>query len=167
LSPASSLLVVVLALAIVALVLAIRKRNTAAVVLAGIGLASSGTGLLLWATSHPAVLASIVFFLTALTTALVSIVLPATETATPIFVHETGPVSVADYRPLNPLAVTALILVFVVAVVGLVLGYIALAQIKRSGEGGRSLALAAVVVGWVACAVGLLIIGGFVGLHLV
>ena len=39
------------------------------------------------------------------------------------------------------------------------MGYIALSQIKKSGEGGHGLALAAVIVGWVLLAI---VIVGFV-----
>jgi len=66
--------------------------------------------------------------------------------------------------PLNGMALGAFISVFFVSVVGLVLGYIALGQIKQSGEGGRGLALAAVILGWISIAFFVLVVGGwFVG----
>ena len=37
-------------------------------------------------------------------------------------------------------------------ILGLVFGYIALAQIKRTGQQGRGLALAAVILGWIGLA---------------
>lgn len=167
-SPASSLLVVALALAIVALVLAVRKTNTAAVILAIVGLVASVLGLALWIVFASALsVSSTAFFLIALTAAIISLVLPAVDATAPIFVHETGPVTMRDYRPTNTLAITSLVVVFVVALAGLILGYIALSQIKRTREGGRSLALAAVVVGWVGSVVGILVIGGFVAFHFV
>ncbi|MDQ1609332.1 MAG: hypothetical protein QOE16_2064, partial [Microbacteriaceae bacterium] len=48
----------------------------------------------------------------------------------------------------NPLAIASLIVVFFSSLIGLILGHVALSQIKRSGENGRGLALAAVIVGW-------------------
>lgn len=52
-------------------------------------------------------------------------------------------------RRLNPLALTAFIVVFFASVVGLVLGYVALNQVERTHEAGRGFALAAVILGWV------------------
>jgi hypothetical protein len=49
----------------------------------------------------------------------------------------------------NTLAIVSLILAFFVSVAGVVCGHIALSQIKRTGEGGRGLALAGVIVGYV------------------
>jgi uncharacterized transporter YbjL len=51
--------------------------------------------------------------------------------------------------PTNTLAIVALILAFFVSVAGVICGHIALSQIKRTGEQGHGLALAAVVVGYV------------------
>lgn len=42
------------------------------------------------------------------------------------------------------------------AVVGAILGHIALNQIKKSGEDGRGMALAGVIVGWIFFSIGLL-----------
>ena len=62
-------------------------------------------------------------------------------------------------RPTNQLAPIALVLCFfgVLAPVGLALGIVARKQIRRTGEGGDGLALAAVVVGGVVST--LLLIG--------
>lgn len=49
----------------------------------------------------------------------------------------------------NRLAPVALILAILVPIAGAVLGHITLRQIAQTGEGGRPLALAAVVIGWV------------------
>lgn len=48
----------------------------------------------------------------------------------------------------NTLAIIALIASFFISIVGVVLGHIALSQIKRTGEGGRGLAIAALVIGY-------------------
>ncbi|NQX04390.1 DUF4190 domain-containing protein [Rathayibacter sp. VKM Ac-2856] len=50
----------------------------------------------------------------------------------------------------NILAIIGFIASFFVSIVGIVLGFIALSQIKRTGERGRGLAIAAVVIGFVA-----------------
>ncbi|MCZ2824175.1 MULTISPECIES: DUF4190 domain-containing protein [unclassified Modestobacter] len=50
-------------------------------------------------------------------------------------------------RPTNQLAIVALVAAFVFAPVGLVLGLLARGQIRRSGEQGDGLALAAAIVG--------------------
>lgn len=63
--------------------------------------------------------------------------------------------------PLNGMALGAFISVFFVSIVGLVLGYIALGQIKRTGESGRGLALAAVILGWISIGLFVLVVGGF------
>ena len=56
-------------------------------------------------------------------------------------------------RPTNMLAVLALVLSFLVAVAGIVCGHLALAQIRRTGEAGRGLAIAGLVVGYVSVGV--------------
>lgn len=50
----------------------------------------------------------------------------------------------------NTLAIIALISSFFISVLGIVLGHIALSQIKKTGEGGRGLALAGTIIGYVA-----------------
>jgi hypothetical protein len=51
--------------------------------------------------------------------------------------------------PTNTLAILALVLAFVVSPGGIICGHIALSQIKRTGEGGRGLALAGLIIGYV------------------
>ncbi len=48
--------------------------------------------------------------------------------------------------PVNNLATVSLIMTFFAAPIGLVLGFIALAQINKSNEGGRPLAIIAIVI---------------------
>lgn len=70
--------------------------------------------------------------------------------------------------PTNTMAIVAMVLSLaglvtgITAVVGAILGHVALGQIKRTGEGGRPFALTAVIVGWVITGLGLLIVVGFV-----
>jgi hypothetical protein len=61
-------------------------------------------------------------------------------------------------RPTNVLAIIALIAAFVVAPVGIVLGFIAQNQIKQTGESGAGLAKAAIILGIVFTVLGLLAI---------
>jgi hypothetical protein len=50
-------------------------------------------------------------------------------------------------RRTSTLAILALVASFVVSVAGVVLGIIALIQLRRSGEAGRGLAIAAIIIG--------------------
>src|ERR1700757_4956523 len=52
-------------------------------------------------------------------------------------------------RRTNAMAIAALVSAFVVAPLGIVFGHIALSQIRRSGEDGRGLAIAGLVLGYV------------------
>jgi peptidyl-prolyl cis-trans isomerase B (cyclophilin B) len=56
----------------------------------------------------------------------------------------------------NTMSIVAFIVTFFVSVVGIILGFIALSQIKRTGEQGRGLALAAIIIGFVALALGII-----------
>ena len=51
--------------------------------------------------------------------------------------------------PVNTLAIVALVLSFVVSIGGIVCGHLALSQIKRTGESGREIALAGLIIGYV------------------
>ncbi|WP_426624143.1 DUF4190 domain-containing protein [Leifsonia sp. McL0607] len=57
----------------------------------------------------------------------------------------------------NTMSIVAFILAFFVSIVGIILGFVALSQIKRTGEQGRGLALAAVIIGFVEVVIGILI----------
>lgn len=69
---------------------------------------------------------------------------------------------VAGYAPVKPLptnttvkdtntyALVSVILTFIVPLAGIIIGHMALAQIKRTGDAGRGLALTAVIYGY-AC----------------
>ena len=52
-------------------------------------------------------------------------------------------------RPTTALAIASLVCAFLFAPLGIVLGYLSLSQIKRSGEDGRGLAIAGLVIGYV------------------
>ena len=59
----------------------------------------------------------------------------------------------APYTPAsdryNILAIIGFIASFFVSIVGIVLGFIALSQIKKTGEQGKGLAIAGIVIGFV------------------
>ncbi len=55
-------------------------------------------------------------------------------------------------RPTNTMAILALVMAFVFAPVGLVLGIIARKQIRETGEEGDGLALAGIIIGGIATA---------------
>lgn len=58
----------------------------------------------------------------------------------------------------NTMAIVAFIVTFFINIVGIILGFIALNQIKRTGEQGRGLALAAIIIGFVSIVLGIIII---------
>ncbi|WP_353813510.1 DUF4190 domain-containing protein [Agromyces sp. SYSU T00266] len=66
----------------------------------------------------------------------------------------------------NVFAIIGFVTVWFTVILGLIFGHIALSQIKKTGEKGRGLALAAVIIGWIAVALGgltamfILIFGG-------
>jgi hypothetical protein len=60
--------------------------------------------------------------------------------------------------PFNTLAIVGFVLAFFVSLGAIICGHIALSQIKRTGERGHGLALAAVIIGYVGLAFGLLYI---------
>lgn len=62
----------------------------------------------------------------------------------------------------NTLAIVALILGIVIPIGGIICGPIALGQIKRTGEGGRGLAKAGLIIGIVLTLLGILIAVAYV-----
>jgi hypothetical protein len=71
--------------------------------------------------------------------------------------------------PTNPLAIVSLVLsliglgTFVTAIGGVITGHVALGQIKKTGQGGRSLALAGVVIGYIVIVLGIGLLALFFG----
>ncbi|MGW0158525.1 peptidylprolyl isomerase [Mycobacterium sp. NPDC003323] len=61
-------------------------------------------------------------------------------------------------RPTNSLAVAALICGILIAPLGIVFGHISLRQIKRTGEEGRGMAIAGLVVGYLLTVFGVLVL---------
>jgi hypothetical protein len=81
---------------------------------------------------------------------------PAMPPATPSPAYSTA-VTPGGQPPYNLLAILAFVFVWITVIVGIILGHIALSQIKRTGERGHGLALAAVIIGWVALGLGIVI----------
>ncbi|KRC51108.1 hypothetical protein ASE16_09260 [Leifsonia sp. Root227] len=59
-------------------------------------------------------------------------------------------------RGYNTMAIVAFILAFFVNIVGIILGFVALSQIKKTGEQGRGLAIAAVIIGFAEIVIGII-----------
>ncbi|MGO4535248.1 DUF4190 domain-containing protein [Leifsonia sp. 2MCAF36] len=57
----------------------------------------------------------------------------------------------------NTMSIVAFIATFFISILGIILGFVALSQIKRTGEQGRGLALAAIIIGFVALALGIIV----------
>lgn len=76
-------------------------------------------------------------------------------TATPPPAQPTG-YTPAPAAKTNTLAIVGLILAFVVSLGGLIVSLIALNQIKQTGEGGRGLALAGVIISAIGLVIGVL-----------
>ncbi len=66
--------------------------------------------------------------------------------------------SIGSAQTTNGTAIAALIFSLVFAPIGVVLGYVARRQIKRTGEGGRGLATAALIIGWIFTSIPLIIL---------
>lgn len=64
----------------------------------------------------------------------------------------------------NVLAIVGFVLAFFVSLGAVICGHIALSQIKRTGEKGRGLALAAVILGYAGILFGIIALIAYVGL---
>ncbi|UFS59368.1 DUF4190 domain-containing protein [Subtercola endophyticus] len=66
----------------------------------------------------------------------------------------TGPVAPRT----NVLAIVSLVVSIVgFTIIGIILGFVALSQIKRTGESGRGLALAGIIIGFVELVLGIIL----------
>ena len=68
---------------------------------------------------------------------------------------------VPDPIKTNVLAIISLVSAFVVPVAGIVLGHLALSQIRRTGEAGRGLAQGGLIVGYMFTGLIILFVLGF------
>ena len=96
---------------------------------------------------------------------------PAAEPAYPAYGQTPAPGYYAP--PTNTLAIVAMVLSLaglltgITAIVGAILGHVAMGQIKRTGEGGRPLALTAIIAGWIITGLGVLIVVGMIIFYVV
>jgi hypothetical protein len=80
---------------------------------------------------------------------------PTTPPPAPLTPYTTTGAAYSYAPRTNPLAIVSLvlslvgILTWITGIGGVITGHIALSQIKRTGEGGRGMALAGVIVGYV------------------
>ncbi|HEX6955514.1 MAG TPA: DUF4190 domain-containing protein [Agromyces sp.] len=56
----------------------------------------------------------------------------------------------------NVLAIVSLVSSFFISIVGIITGHIALSQIKKTGEQGRGLAIAGLIIGYIGLVVGII-----------
>jgi hypothetical protein len=63
----------------------------------------------------------------------------------------------------NTLAIASLISAFFISLLGIILGHIALNQIKTTGEGGRGLAIAGLVIGYASIAISIIFVIAVLG----
>lgn len=61
----------------------------------------------------------------------------------------------------NGTAIAALVLSLLLSPVGIILGYVARSQIKRTGEAGAGLAKAALIIGWIFTLIPVIVVAGF------
>jgi hypothetical protein len=76
----------------------------------------------------------------------------------PAYGQQPGYAPQAYARPTNTMAILALVMAFVFAPAGLILGIVARRQIKQTGEEGEGLALAGIIVGGLFTAIFVLLI---------
>lgn len=57
----------------------------------------------------------------------------------------------------NVLAIVSLVSAFFISIVAIITGHIALSQIKKTGEQGRGLAIAGLIIGYVGLVVGIIV----------
>ncbi len=60
----------------------------------------------------------------------------------------------------NGMAIASLIMAFLIGLVGVILGFIAKSQIKRTGQSGNGLATAGIIIGFLNMAFGILLFAG-------
>ena len=65
-------------------------------------------------------------------------------------------------RPTNAMAIASLVCAFLFAPLGIVFGHISLSQIKRTGEDGRGLAIAGLVISYLATALAVVVVASAV-----
>ena len=80
---------------------------------------------------------------------------PATAQPNPY--ASASPYAAAPQQKTNVLAIVSLVLAFFISIGAIICGHIALNQIKRTGENGRGLAIAGLVLGYLGLVGGLIL----------
>lgn len=100
-------------------------------------------------------------------------VAPAAPDAQPAYPAYGQPPAGQYGPPTNTLSIVAMVLSLagiitgITAVVGAILGHVALGQIKRTGENGRQFALTAIIAGWIITGLGVLLVIGLIIFYVV
>ncbi|MGO1435571.1 MAG: DUF4190 domain-containing protein [Canibacter sp.] len=81
---------------------------------------------------------------------------PGQPPVPPAYQQPGAPGAPGPNAPMNTLSVVGFILAFIVGPVGAILSHISLSQIKKRFERGRGLAIAGIIIGWVATAIWLI-----------
>ena len=74
---------------------------------------------------------------------------PSYGTGAPAYSATTPSYGAPATQKTNVLAIVSLVSSFFISLVGIITGHIALSQIKRTGENGRGLAIAGLIIGYV------------------
>lgn len=81
------------------------------------------------------------------------------ETTTPPAPTYAAPVQTpVNSARTNTMAIVSLVTSFFIALAGVIFGHIALSQIKKSGESGRGLAIAGLIIGYIGIAAWIIVL---------
>ena len=81
---------------------------------------------------------------------------PSYGTGAPAY-NASAPAYGAPTQKTNVLAIVSLVSSFFISIVGIITGHIALSQIKKTGEQGRGLAIAGLIIGYIGLVVGIIL----------
>ena len=81
---------------------------------------------------------------------------PAAYPVAPLAAPPSGTQNTQNTQKMNVLAIIAFVAAFMLPIAGIVLGHISMSQLRTSGEQGRGLAVAGLVIGYVFTALGVL-----------
>ena len=81
---------------------------------------------------------------------------PSYGTGAPAYNATTPSYGAPATQKTNVLAIVSLVSSFFISLVGIITGHIALSQIKKTGEQGRGLAIAGLIIGYIGLVVGII-----------
>jgi uncharacterized protein YacL len=82
---------------------------------------------------------------------------PSYGTGAPAYNASTPSYGAPSTQRTNVLAIVSLVSSFFISIVGIITGHIALSQIKKTGEQGRGLAIAGLIIGYIGLVVGIIL----------